>query len=387
MNARTYVKVDLDALEFNFNSVRNKLPEEVKILGVIKADAYGHGAVELGRFLEDKCDFFGVACIEEALELKQAGIKTPILILGKVFSDCYSLVVANDIRIPIFCYEDAKALSDEAVKQNKTVPFHFCIDTGMTRIGFQVTQESTDICKKITALPGIFAEGLFSHYATADESDLSKANRQREKYIEFCNMLDERNVEIPIKHLSNSAGIMNFDKCFNMCRMGIVTYGLYPSHEVDRKLLDIKPLMSWYSRVSHVKTVGSGVAVSYGGTFVTKGETKIATVPIGYADGYSRRLSNLGKVLVNGQYANVIGRVCMDQFMINVTGIDCGVGDEVVLVGKQGDKELSMDYVSELAGSFNYELPCIITKRVTRVYTYKGKIVKTVNPVYNINSI
>ena len=215
MEHRTYLKIDLNRLEHNFNSVRNKLPSNVKVLGVIKANAYGHGAVEIGRFLDDKCDFFGVACIEEAIELKRSGIKTPILILGRVFPFDIEAAVKYDIRIPIFSYADAVALSEEAVKQNKSVPFHFCIDTGMSRIGFQVNEESADICKRITELPNIFAEGLFSHFATADEADLSKAVEQRNKYKSFCDMLGDRGIEIPIKHLNNSAGIMNFDEYFD----------------------------------------------------------------------------------------------------------------------------------------------------------------------------
>ena len=245
MYFRTQAKIDLDAVEYNYNNTRAKLPQGCKLLGVIKADAYGHGAVELAKFLQDKCDFFGVACIEEAVELKKADIKTPILILGYVAPAFYDLVVKYDIRIPVFSYDTAKALSDEAVKQGKTVPFHFCIDTGMSRIGFQVNEESADICKEICALPNIEAEGLFSHFATADESDLTRALAQREKYKAFVEMLENRGIQIPIKHLNNSAGIMNFDEYFDMCRMGIILYGLYPSEEVNKSLLDIKPVMSW----------------------------------------------------------------------------------------------------------------------------------------------
>ena len=262
MYFRTQAKIDLDAVEYNYNNTRAKLPQGCKLLGVIKADAYGHGAVELARFLENKCDFFGVACIEEAVELKKAGIKTPILILGYVAPAFYDLVVKYDIRIPVFSYDTAKALSDEAVKQGKTVPFHFCIDTGMSRIGFQVNEESADICKQICTLPNIEAEGLFSHFATADESDLTKALAQREKYKKFVEMLESRGIQIPIKHLNNSAGIMNFDEYFDMCRMGIILYGLYPSEEVDKSLLDIKPVMSWLTHISHIKTLEAGREVS-----------------------------------------------------------------------------------------------------------------------------
>lgn len=380
---RTYLKIDLDALEYNYNNTRNHLPKDVKLLGVIKADAYGHGAVEIGHFLEGKCDFFGIACVEEALELINSGIKTPLLVLGRVFPECYEIVVKQNIRIPVFSIEDAKALSDEAVKQNKIAKFHFCIDTGMSRIGMQISQENADLCKKILELPNIEAEGIFSHFARADEKDLEKAKEQCKRFEQFIEMLEKRGINIPIKHLNNSAGIMNFEKCFDMCRMGIITYGLYPSAEIDKSLLEIKPIMSWYARISHIKTLEAGREISYGGTFKTTKPTRIATIPVGYADGYPRCLSNKGKVLVNGKYANIVGKVCMDQFMVDVTDIDCEVNDEVVLIGTQKEATLSMEEVSEQAYSFNYELPCRISKRVTRLYISNGEVVKAVNDIYN----
>lgn len=383
MYFRTQAKIDLDAVEYNYNNTRAKLPQGCKLLGVIKADAYGHGAVELARFLENKCDFFGVACIEEAIELKKADIKTPVLILGYVAPAFYDLVVKYDIRIPVFSYDTAKALSDEAVKLGKTVPFHFCIDTGMSRIGFQVNEESADICKEICALPNIEAEGLFSHFATADETDLTKALAQREKYKAFVEMLESRGIQIPIKHLNNSAGIMNFDEYFDMCRMGIILYGLYPSEEVDKSLLDIKPVMSWLTHISHIKTLEAGREVSYGGTFKTTEPRVIATIPVGYADGYPRCLSNKGRVIINGQYAPIVGRVCMDQFMVDVTDVDGAELDSTVtLVGKDGDAELSMEEVSNSAYSFNYELPCRVARRVPRTYYKDGKFVKATNYMY-----
>ncbi len=380
MYQRTYAKIDLDAIEYNIDSVLKKINGKAKLLAVIKADAYGHGAVEIGKLLEERCDFFGVACVEEAVELINAGIKKPVLILGYVFEEQYDVVVKNDIRIPIFSYKSAKALSDEAVKQGKEIPFHFCIDTGMSRIGFQVNDESADIGKKITRLPNIKAEGLFSHFATADEKDLTKAKRQRELYEKFVFLLSDRGIEIPIKHLNNSAGIMVFDRLFDMVRSGIITYGLYPSEEVDKTLLDIKPAMEWKARITHVKTLSAGREISYGGTFKTEKDTVVATVPVGYADGYPRCLSNLGKVIVNGKYASIIGRVCMDQFMIDVTDIpDVRVGDTVTLVGRDGNAVLTMEEVSLLAHSFNYELPCRVSRRVPRVYIKNGKEIKTVN--------
>lgn len=379
---RTEAAIDLDAAEHNFNVTRAKLPKDVKLLCVIKADAYGHGAVPLARLFDGKADFFGVACIEEAIELKKADIKTPILILGAVAPELYKDIVKYDIRIPIFSYDDAKALSKEAVRQGKTVPFHFCVDTGMSRIGFQVNKESADICKEIIRLPMITAEGLFSHFATADEKDLTKAVAQRDKFREFIELLEERGIDIPVKHINNSAGIMNFDDYFDMCRMGIILYGLYPSHEVDKSLLEIRPVMEWRTHISHIKELEAGREISYGGTYTTDKTRRIATIPVGYADGYPRCLSNRGSVLINGQSAPIVGRVCMDQFMVDITQICADIGDTVILVGKSGSNELSMEEVSESAYSFNYELPCRTSRRVPRTYYRNGKLVFSTNYLY-----
>lgn len=380
MYHRTYLKIDLDAIEYNIDNVLRKLAGKAKLLAVIKADAYGNGAVEVGKFLESKCDFFGVACVEEAMELINAGIKTPILVLGGVSPQQYDVIVENDIRIPIFSYEAAQALSDEAVRQNKNIPFHFCLDTGMSRIGFQVNSESADVCKKITELPNITAEGLFSHFATADEENLEKTLAQKKRFTDFVKLLSERGIAIPIKHISNSAGIMVLDDIFDMVRSGIITYGLYPSAEVDKSLMDIKPSMEWKTHISHIKTLDAGREISYGGTYVTDKETVVATIPVGYADGYPRCLSNIGRVIVNGRYAPILGRVCMDQFMVDITDIpDVTEENEVTLVGYDGELALTMEEVSEMAHSFNYELPCRISRRVPRVYTHNGEVVKTVN--------
>lgn len=380
MYHRTYVKIDLDAIEYNVKSITERINSRAKLLAVVKADAYGHGAVEISRFLQDKCDFFGVACVDEAMELVEAGITKPILVLGYVSPSEYETVVKNNIRIPIFTYEMAQALSLEAEKQKTTVYYHFCIDTGMSRIGFQVNEKNADMCKKISELSNIKAEGLFSHFATADERDLTKTKNQLGLFKKFISMLEERDIDIPIKHLSNSAGIMMVDDCFDMVRSGIVTYGMYPSDEVDKQRLSIKPAMEWKSHISFVKTLEAGREISYGGTYVTQKETVVATVPVGYADGYPRCLSNTGRVIVNGCYADIIGRVCMDQFMIDVTDIpDVNVEDEVTLVGTDGDAVLTMEEVSNNAHSFNYELPCKIARRVPRVYYKNGRDIKTNN--------
>lgn len=380
MNQRTYAKIDLGAIKYNVASVVKKIDSRASLLAVIKADAYGHGAVEIGRAIQDSCDFFGVACIEEALEIIKAGIRKPVMVLGTVSPYCFDDVVRYDIRVPIYTLDEAMALSDEAVRQGKTIKFHFCVDTGMSRVGFEPDEKSADMCRKIVDLPNIEAEGLFSHFATADESDLSKAKSQQQKFVSFVKMLEDRGIEIPVKHINNSAGIMVFDEMFDMVRMGIVMYGLYPSAEVDKSQLSIRPALEWKTNISYVKTLEAGREISYGGTYVTDKPTVVATIPVGYADGYPRVLSNKGRVIINGKYANIIGRVCMDQFMVDVSHID-GVkaGDEVTLVGADGDAFLSMEEVSEEAYSFNYELPCRISRRVPRVYVENNELIKIVN--------
>lgn len=384
MKTRTEVSINLDAIEYNYNQIRQKVPKDTKLLAVIKADAYGNGAVPVSQFLDDKCDFFGVACINEAVEIKQAGVKSPVLILGRVFTEDYDEVVKHDIRIPIFNMHDAKSLSAQAVKQNKTVKFHFCLDTGMSRIGFQANEESAKMCEEICKLPNIEAEGLFSHFATADESDLTKAKAQRDRFDAFVEMLEKRNINIPIKHINNSAGIMNFDKCYDMCRMGIVLYGLYPSEDVDKSLLSIKPVLSWKTRISYIKELDAGREISYGGTYKTNEKRKIATIPVGYADGYPRILSNKGRVLIAGQYAPIVGRVCMDQLMVDITDLDgqIEVADEVVLIGKQGEKCITMEEVANNAYSFNYELTCRFARRIPRVYYHNGEVINLANYLY-----
>lgn len=379
-NYRTAVIIDLDAVNYNVQSIKNKISPSADLLGVIKADAYGHGVIEVAKEIEPYCAFFGVAVIEEAIELRKAGFDKPVLILGRVDPHYSDLLVKYDIRPSIFHFEDAKSLSDEAVKQNKTARFHFAVDTGMSRIGFQVTESDADICKKIVTLPNLFAEGLFSHFATADEKDLTRTVNQKEKFISFIRMLEKRNIDIPVKHLNNSAGIMNFDDHFDMVRAGIVLYGLYPGEEVDKNLLDIKPAMKWIAEISHIKELEPGREISYGATYKTDKKCTVATIPVGYADGYPRCLSNVGKVLVNGKEAPILGRICMDQFMIDVTGIEnVVVGSTVTLVGEDGGATLSMEEVSQQAHSFNYELPCRIARRVPRIYIKNGEEYKTVN--------
>ena len=376
--SNTYAKIDLDAIRENFAAIRQRA--NAPVMAVVKADAYGHGAVRVARVLEQECHFFGVSSVAEAVELRQAGIVKPILILGHVHPATFPAVVLHDIRIPLFNYEDACALSREALKQDKIARFHFAVDTGMSRIGFQATEESAELCVKIAALPGLKAEGLFSHFATADEKDLEKTKRQAELFAAFDDMLKVRGIRIPIRHLDNSAGIMNFRCHYEMVRAGIVLYGLYPSDEVDPKLLKLKPAMSWHSRVSYVKELEPGREISYGGTFKVEKPIRVATVTAGYADGYRRSLSGRFYVLIRGQRAPILGRVCMDQMLVDVTHIhDAQAGDEVVLLGSSGEETISAEAIAAAAGSFNYEQVCDLSHRVSRVYYLGGEKVDTVN--------
>ena len=374
----TRVKIDLDAIAQNFDAVREK--SGVRVMAVIKADAYGHGAIQVARLLEDRCAFFGVSSMLEAMELRQAGLKTPILILGHTPVSAFPTAIGQGIRPTIFHYEDALALSDAAQAIGCAAPFHFAVDTGMSRIGFQATEESADICAKIAALPGLVAEGLFSHFATADCADLSRSYRQAELFASFNNMLKARGVEIPIRHLDNSAGLMNFPAHYEMVRSGIVTYGMYPSDEVDPALLELKPALRWESRITHVKLLPAGREISYGGTFVTTQPTMVATIPVGYADGYRRSLSGKFYVLIRGQRAPILGRICMDQMMVDVTDIpDVQLNDRVVLVGTDGSETITMEDISAAADSFNYEFVCGISRRVPRIYVRGGKTVHSVH--------
>ncbi len=370
--------VDLDKIEANFRAIKEKVGKKTKIMAVIKADAYGHGAVETARLLKDECDFFGVADIDEALQLRFAGFDTPTLILGRTDPYYCKEIIACGIRTAITSYEDALKLSFEAEKQGKSAKIHIALDTGMSRIGFQCDEADTVI--EISKLPFIEIEGIFSHYATADEADLSKAEAQKERFVSFVSQLEKKGLYIPLKHMNNSAGIMNFSDCFDMVRAGIVIYGLYPSSEVDKALLKVSPALKWVAKISHIKLLDENREISYGGIYKTKEKRLIATVPVGYADGYPRCLSNIGEVLVSGMRAPIVGRVCMDQFMIDVTDIEnVSVGSEVTLFGTDGRETLSIEEVSEKAYSFNYELACRISRRIPRIYLRAGKEEKTLH--------
>ena len=374
----TRVKIDLDAIASNMDAIREKAG--VPVMAVVKADAYGHGAVQVARLLQDKCAFFCVSSILEAMELRQAGLSTPILILGHTPADAFPTAIREGIRPTIYRMQDALALSKAAQFLELPARFHFAVDTGMSRIGFQVTEEDADICARIANLPGLFAEGLFSHFATADCADLSRAEQQAERFAEFDGMLRRRGVKVPIRHLNNSAGLMNFATPYEMVRSGIITYGMYPSDEVDPGLLALRPALQWLSRVTHVKTLPAGREISYGGTYVTKADTVVATIPVGYADGYRRNLSGKFYVLIHGQKAPILGRICMDQMMVDVTAIPgVQVGDRVTLVGTDGEEAITMEQISAQADSFNYEFVCGISRRVPRLYVQGGKTIHTVH--------
>ncbi len=377
---RVEADIDLDAVEYNIRLIQGMNPPERKTLLVIKADAYGHGAVTFAEEFGDIADFYGVAGIDEAVELRNAGIDKPILILGFTDRSHYEELVEQDIRPAIYTYDDAEALSQVAERLGKKAKIHIKVDTGMSRIGFSADETGLAEAVKIIDLPGIELEGIFSHFAKADEVDKTPAVGQREKLRFFISGMEAAGAKFTVKHLDNSAGAMELhSEGFDMMRLGIVIYGLYPSPEIDRSVV-IKPAMTFKSKVVHVKTVPAGRGVSYGWTYETDKETKIATISAGYADGYPRSQSGIGEVLIHGKRAKILGRVCMDQFMIDVTDIDdVAVGDEVVLFGRQGDEEITVEEVAEPANSFNYELVCNISRRVPRVYLRDGKEVKVVN--------
>lgn len=374
----SYVNIDLDAIAHNFFAVQNRAG--VPVMAVVKADAYGHGAVPIASLLEPQCAMFGVSSFQEALELRRAGIGKPILILGHTPVDAYEDAIRQGIRPAIFRWEDGLALSQAAQRLGLPAPFHFAVDTGMSRIGFQVCQQDADFCAKIAALPGLVPEGLFSHFATADSSDLTKTQAQAARFAAFDEMLKARGVHIPIRHLNNSAGIIHFGGRYEMVRSGIVTYGLYPSPEVPRDPLPLIPALSWLSHVTHVKTLPAGREISYGGAFVTEKDTVVATIPVGYADGYRRQLSGRFYVLINGKKARILGRICMDQLMVDVTDIPgAAVGSKVTLIGSDGDETISMEAIASQAGSFPYEFACGISRRVLRNYISGGEIIRCVD--------
>lgn len=376
---RVQADIDLDAICNNIKRTREIIKPETKIMAIIKADGYGHGAVPIARALDTLVDAYGIAILEEGMELRKSGVTKPILILGATPRQLFPTLIEYDIIQTIFDYETACVLSEEACRQNKKASIHIKLDTGMSRIGFALNEASISDIKKIAALQGIEINGCFTHFARADETDKAFTHIQLKRYLDFVEQLESEGIQIPVKHVSNSAGIMELPEAnLNMVRSGISTYGLYPSEEVDKNRLLLEPAMSIKSCITHVKELEKNIGISYGSTFVTSRKTKVATIPVGYGDGYPRALSSKGRVLIHGQSAPILGRVCMDQFMVDVTDVkDVKVGDSVTLVGTDGAECITVEELSGLAYSFNYEFVCDVGKRIPRVFYYQGKKVGT----------
>lgn len=371
---RVWAEVDLDAIMNNVDNMKANLHEGTKMMGIIKTDGYGHGALPIARRLEEK-DFvfgYGVATTQEAMDLRESDIKKPILILGYTFPDAYVDLITQEIRPAVFTDEMLQDLDACAAKLGKKCKIHIKVDTGMSRIGIRPNEEGFDFVKRALTYDNLEIEGMFTHFAKADETDKTSANEQFRRFQEFTDRIEqELDVTIPIKHCSNSAGIIEMPHAnMDMVRAGITLYGLWPSDEVKKDIVPLQPALSLKSRIVYVKTVDTGCEISYGGTYKASCPTKIATVCIGYGDGYPRGLSNKGYVLLHGQRAPITGRVCMDQMMIDVSAIqgEVKVGDIVTLIGQDGEDRITMEELGALSGRFNYELACDIGKRVPRIY-------------------
>lgn len=369
---RVYAGIDLDAIAYNMEQMKKRIGDHARLIAVVKADGYGHGAVPVARMFE-ACSYvwgYAVACLEEATELREHGIRKPILVLGCVFPDQFEEMIRYDVRPAVYMESMAELISQEAVRQGKDAFIHIKIDTGMGRIGFPVTEESADAVERISRLPGIRIEGMFTHFAKADERDKTYTFLQHDRFMRMKEMIEKRQVPTRYFDCDNSAGIIDFpDMKHDLARAGIAMYGMYPSDEVDQKAVDLRPALSLVSHVSFVKEVEAGTPISYGGTFVSDRPMRVATIPVGYGDGYPRSLSNKGYVLIHGKRARILGRVCMDQFMADVTDIpETAFMDRVVLVGRDGDEEITVDELAALSGRFNYEFVCCLGKRIPRIY-------------------
>ena len=377
---RVYAEIDLDQFEKNLDAIEERLNPESRLIAVVKADGYGHGATELCQEVLEKRERvagYATASLDEAVNLWPVVTK-PILILGYTFQDQYPSLIAHEIRPTIFEYQSAKKISDIACSMGQIAKIHIKLDTGMGRIGFQITEEAADEIIKISGLPGVEIEGIFTHFARADEVDKTAARLQIQKYQDMIHMLEDRSLTIPLHHMANSAGIMELPESHaDLARAGIILYGLSPSEEVSVKDTKIRPILALKSHITYVKDLPAGSPVSYGGTCVLEKDTRIATIPVGYGDGYPRSLSNLGHVLIHGKKAPICGRVCMDQFMVDVSAIsDVRQGDEVTLIGADQDEMIWMDELGDLSGRFNYELACDLGKRIPRNYIRNGKVIR-----------
>lgn len=373
---RVRAEIDLDAVLYNMNSIYHSISKETEVVAVIKTDAYGHGASEIAEALEKLPYLWGyaVATADEAASLIRDGRRKPILILGVSFPDQYEGIVADGIRPTVCGYASAKGFSDAAVACGKICRVHIKVDTGMSRIGFQADDSSVEEICRIAQLPNIEIEGIFTHFARADEISKEPVHEQMALFLNMIKQVEQRGISIPLHHCSNSAGIVEIpDVNLDLVRAGIILYGLWPSEEVRRDRISLRPVMSLKSHISFLKELGPGRSISYGGTYVTTEFRRIATVPVGYGDGYSRGLSNKGYVLIRGQRAPICGRICMDQFMVDVTDIpDVKALDEVTLLGRDGQECITMEELGGLSGRFNYEFACLITPRVPRIYVHKG---------------
>lgn len=381
--SRVYAKIDLDAIAYNMEQMKQNIRRETKVMAVIKADGYGHGAVQIAEMME-RWNYiwgFAVATLDEAVVLRTEGIQKPILVLGCVFPDQYMEMLKHEIRMNIYTEEMAESISRMAAREGKTAYMHIKLDTGMSRLGFGINEQSAETIKRISKMPNVNMEGIFTHFTKADEKDKSFTKKQIQEFVWMTERLKEKNVRFTYEHCSNSAGIIDVPEAnFDIVRAGISTYGLYPSEEVNKTNVKLKPALALKSHVAFVKEIESGTPVSYGGTFVAKEKMKIATIPVGYADGYPRSLSNKGYVLIRGKKAPILGRVCMDQFMVDVTQIEgVSFGDKVTMIGKDGNEILPVEVLSELSGRFNYEFVCDLGKRIPRVYVRDGKIAEQVD--------
>lgn len=373
-----WAEVDLDKLAHNMREIR-RITKSEKIIAVVKADAYGHGAVDVAPvLLENGANSLAVAMLSEAMELRRSGIECQIMILGFTPPELIDNLLKYDIEQTVFSYEFAKKLSKMAKHENKTAKIHIALDTGMGRIGFLPNDESVQEVYKISKLPNIVIEGLFCHFSTADEKDKTYTYTQVEKYDDFYEKLKMKKVYINTRHIANSAAIIDLPEIhYEAVRPGIIIYGYYPSDEVNKKKIDLLPVMTLKTNVVHIKTLPPGEYVGYGREYKTDKESVIATLPIGYADGYTRLLFQKAKVIIKGKFAPVIGKICMDQCMIDITDVSgVKVGDEVILIGEDENNKFNADIVGELIGTISYEVVCMIGKRVPRVYIKKGEVVK-----------
>ncbi|MGL5754750.1 MAG: alanine racemase [Paraclostridium sp.] len=375
----TWAEINLDNVKYNLKNIKKILKEDTKICGVVKANAYGHGAVQISKLLErEKVDYLAVARLEEGLELRQNNITIPILCLGYIPECSLKEAVKSDISLTVFSYETALFINELSKKENKIAKIHIKIDTGMGRIGLKVNDDSISEIIKINQLRNISIEGIYTHFATADEKDKAYTYNQIYKYNIVIKKLDELGINIPIKHVSNSAAIMECnDLNFNMVRCGIILYGHYPSDEVNKDIVKIKPVMTLKTRISHIKELEKDMGISYGLKYKTKSNEKIATIPIGYADGFTRMQKN-PKVYIKGMEFDVVGRICMDQCMVKIDKeIDIKVEDEVIIFSESENQ--CIEKIAEDLGTINYEILCMISRRVERVYMERNAIVQQYN--------